>query len=441
MDSSQDRSSSVIGAGDEAEDAATTSFFFLWFHVSVITCLSYCVAYLMPHERNPSLFTQRLNWEAFTNTYGDRRDFKRHLRMSRVSFDKLLSYLRKDLDEGNEYMASLRGGKILPEIQLYCCIRWLAGGMYSDIYLFTGISCSSFYRVCWKVIDAINSADELKISFPKTREECAQAAAGFRSISFSGCIDNCVAVVDGYLLDIITPSKDEAKNVRSYFSGHYQRYGVNIQAACDHMSRFVFLAMAGPGVMGDRDAIRECGLFDLIEALPAIFTVIGDCAYMATEHMAPIYAGAQRSQQKYDAFNFYASQLRIRIEMAFGIMAKKWGILNRPLSVKLSNIKYLISAIARLHNYCIDERILEGGCPISTREDWEMTVTKQSLRAEAAQLDSLTKITGASHNRENMARKIYSTMNLRRPDNNTLVQEHRQQDHVVGTFATNFAPI
>jgi hypothetical protein len=51
------------------------------------------------------------------------------------------------------------------------------------------------------------------------------------------------------------------------------------------------------------------------------------------------------------------SQLRIRIEMAFGLILKKRGILSRPFSIKLENIKHLIIAIGRLHNYCIDERI------------------------------------------------------------------------------------
>ena len=58
-----------------------------------------------------------------------------------------------------------------------------------------------------------------------------------------------------------------------------------------------------------------------------------------------------------DNFNFFASQLRIRIEMAFGLMVKKWGILARPLTIKLKNVKRLMIAIARLHNYCIDERL------------------------------------------------------------------------------------
>ena len=55
------------------------------------------------------------------------------------------------------------------------------------------------------------------------------------------------------------------------------------------------------------------------------------------------------------------SQCRIWIEMAFGIMKQKWGILNTPLRIKLSNVKRLMICLARLHNFTINERLRLGG--------------------------------------------------------------------------------
>lgn len=412
--------SSVQAAAVDSVAMEDVDIVVAWVFLCTAVCAGHWTLCMCRESRNPSLFTQRLNWEAFVATYGDRRDYKRHMRMTRTSFDKLLSFIRNDLEK-DQHMAWLRGGPILPEIMLYCCIRWLAGGMYSDIYMFTGVSRSSFYRSVWVVIHAINKCVELNMKFPHTNEEAAAAAAGFRQISFRGCIDNCVAVVDGYLVEIITPSKKEAGNVRSYFSGHYQCYGVNVQAACDHLCRFVFIGVAGPGVMGDRDGIQECGLYAMIERLGCLFTVIGDCAYKATEHMAPIYAGEYRKDTKYDAYNFYASQLRIRIEMAFGMMAKKWGILNRPLGIKLKNVKHLIVAIGKLHNFCINERICDnnGGYTEPRRQDWEMTIHDQSVRAESANLEALANgLDGWSLNRERMALKIYRA-GYKRPSKNS----------------------
>jgi hypothetical protein len=186
-------------------------------------------------------------------------------------------------------------------------------------------------------------------------------ASGFESISTNGCITNCVAAVDGYLLSIDTPTKKEAKNVCSFFFGHYQTHGLNIQAACDHHCRFSFIAVAGPGSMGDREATRQCGLYDLIKNLPGSFAVIGDCAYEPTEHLTPIYGGNEGRRKDNDTYNFFASQLRIRIEMAFGLMVRKWCILQHPSHVPLKHIKYMMVAIAKLHNFCINEWIQTMG--------------------------------------------------------------------------------
>jgi|Transcript_17619 hypothetical protein len=131
---------------------------------------------------------------------------------------------------------------------------------------------------------------------------------------------------------------------------------MNIQAVSDHLCRFIYFSVAGPGVMGDRDACKEVDLYDLIEMLPVGYCIISDCAYDPTEHMVPVYGSAQRLRAVYDNFNYYASQLRICIEMAFGLMQMKWGVLNHSVGVSLKNAKWMIMAIARLHNFVINER-------------------------------------------------------------------------------------
>jgi DDE superfamily endonuclease len=305
--------------------------------------------------RNVSVFDQRLLWDQFVSRYGGTKDLKRQLRMKVSSFAKIVTWISKDLDVDND-MASLRGGSISPEICLYLTIRFLSGASYLDVRFFTEISTASFYRFLWRTILAIRKCQFLAINFPYTAEEVKIAAKGFTSISSNSAIYTCVAVVDGYNLQIITPPKKEAKNVRSFFSGHYQTSGFNIQAACDLNCRFVFLGVAGPGNLGDREAVNAVPLGDMIESLPGLFCVIGDCAYTPTEHFVAIFRGENAQLPINDNFNFYASQLRIRIEMAFGLMVKKWGILHRPLSIKLRNVSKLIVVIGQLHNFCINAK-------------------------------------------------------------------------------------
>jgi hypothetical protein len=272
------------GLFDDDDDDFAYNYFFWTGGTAVVM---YLIGVLTSREeRAKSVFVQRLDWEALLERHGSKQFFKRHLRMEKTSFDKLLSYIKDDI-QPNAVMAALRGGAIIPEIRLYCTLRWLAGGSYSDVMLLSGISKSSFYRVVWQTVQAIATSKDtnLQIRFPQTEEECKEAAGGFESVSHRGVIRNCVSVVDGFLLGIQTPPKSKVSNVRSFFSGHYKCSGLNVQAAGDHQSRFTYIAVAGPGVMGDNDALGECKLGELIEKLPPGYVVIGDAAYTPTEHM------------------------------------------------------------------------------------------------------------------------------------------------------------
>jgi hypothetical protein len=322
-----------------------------------------------PMIRSISIKHQRYKWKQYIKKYGNNPRFvKRHLRMTLISFNKLLSYIKAELVV-NEFQAARRGGAILPELCLFCTLRWLAGSSYLDIYCITGVSIASFYRVVYKTLRAIAHCHQLEIIFPQTRLECHKLAGDFEKISYNAAIINCVGCIDGYLLRIPTPPKKWAGNVRSFFSGHYQCSGINIQAVCDSRCRFLYFGMAAPGSANDRDAIKECEAYQLIHNLPSGFVVIGDAAYEASEHLVPMYYGQHRKVEDCDNFNFYASQCRIRIEMAFGLMQMKWGILWRPLRVQLTNMKFIMIAIARLHNFTIDEGITS---------DWDISMIEES---------------------------------------------------------------
>jgi hypothetical protein len=81
------------------------------------------------------------------------------------------------------------------------------------------MSSSSFYRILWKTIEAINNCSDpyIKIKFPKTEPECNTLAKGFMSVSTNGCIQNCVAAIDGYLLAINAPAKKKMELMSDLF--------------------------------------------------------------------------------------------------------------------------------------------------------------------------------------------------------------------------------
>ena len=73
------------------------------------------------------------------------------------------------------------------------------------------------------------------------------------------------------------------------------------------------------------------------------------------------FTGGHRSDPAKDAYDFFLSQLRIQIEMSFGLLTNKWRILQAPLHVSLKLSSEILMSCGRLHNFCINEDGLKGG--------------------------------------------------------------------------------
>lgn len=241
--------------------------------------------------------------------------------MDEGSFDHLLELLRSDL-QVDALMSTVRTGEapISAEVVLHCTLRWLAGGSYLDICTIGHISHASFYRCLYKGVNAITTCPALAIKLPRTHEEIERTAAEFAECSHEAVFDGCVGCIDGMLVRIKSPSSSSTANVRSYFSGHYYAMGLTI---CDAKCRFTYFAIAAPGGSSDIHALRQTSLSQYINSLPCGRYVIGDCAYVPSEHLLTPFSGTQKQTPKNDSYNFYLSQLRIKIEQAFGLMTTK----------------------------------------------------------------------------------------------------------------------
>ena len=80
--------------------------------------------------------------------------------------------------------------------------------------------------------------------------------------------------------------------------------------------------------------------------------------------MATLYpnVSCNPNQRSKDNYNFYHSQLCIHIVCAFGMLLQKWGLLQiaMPRNLSLKKINAIINALAKLHNFCMEEsEILE----------------------------------------------------------------------------------
>ena len=131
---------------------------------------------------------------------------------------------------------------------------------------------------------------------------------------------------------------------------------MNVQAVCDFDCKFTYASISCPGNVSDLLAFEESRLNEYVEALPIGIYVIGDNAYCDSEHCLTPFVGSAANSEE-DAYNFFLSQLRIIIEMSFGLLVSKWRIFKRSLEIDLQHVPLLVLCAMKLHNFCITKRL------------------------------------------------------------------------------------
>jgi hypothetical protein len=223
-----------------------------------------------------------------------------------------------------------------------------------------GISHSDVYESVWTVVNAVNMHPEFVIKYPESEEEQQKVADGFKAISSAG-FSCCAGAIDGILIWIKRPSMQDCKksgcDAMKFLCGRKEKFGLNCQAVADARGKFLDMSIVFPGSTSDCLAFEGSALYKRLEKglLKSGLCLFGDNAYINSPFMATPYAG--RTSLWHDSYNFHHSQLRIRIECAFGIFLQRWGILRAaiPNRISVSKTISLVMALAKLHNFCIDE--------------------------------------------------------------------------------------
>ena len=295
----------------------------------------------------------RIEWEDHVHQLIHEDKFEREYRMSLFAHDQLVEMLAPILQRV-EYNSRGSTGPILVEHIVAIGLRALAGGRIPDLRHIIGASTSATYKAFDDFVNAVNAAPELDIKFPISSESWKEVNDGFTAKSSDGIMQGCVGAIDGYFQRIQTPQRQEVGNVTSYYSGHYESHGVNCQACVRSNLSFMYFGIISPGSTNDNISYpMAAGLRDTVESLPTGMYCVADAAYTLHENLLIPYTGLDRRDPVHDAFNFYMSQLRIRVEMSFGLLTNKFRILKGRMVGSLDRITAIVMASARLHNYVI----------------------------------------------------------------------------------------
>jgi DDE superfamily endonuclease len=222
-----------------------------------------------------------------------------------------------------------------------------------------GISHSEVYTSVWRVVDAVNKCNNLRIEFPDDHDEQHRLARGFRERS-QAHFDCCVAAIDGLLIWTERPSNEDCRKAKcgpkKFFCGRKKKFGLNLMGTVDYLGRFLDVQIQHPASTSDFLAFATSDLkakLDQPGFLSRGLVIFGDNAYSNSEYMVTPFKGSKLGSSQ-DSFNFYHSQLRIHVECAFGRLVHRWGVLRRPISqsIGIKKTGTMVLALCRLHNFC-----------------------------------------------------------------------------------------
>ena len=132
--------------------------------------------------------------------------------MTKDSFFRLFDIIELFLPDPGKYFSRVPNGTISKEARLCIAIRAFAGGDKFDIAEIYCVNESEVNRSMWFVVDAINNARELDISYPTCHIQQSIIVRGFKEKSTIN-IDNCTGAIDGILIWINKPTTPDTKDV------------------------------------------------------------------------------------------------------------------------------------------------------------------------------------------------------------------------------------
>jgi DDE superfamily endonuclease len=165
----------------------------------------------------------------------------------------------------------------------------------------------------------------------------------------------CCGALDGLAVKIQEPSRNEISNSAAYYN-RKGFFALNLQGLCDYEYRFLYVSVTTPGSSHDIMALEMSSLGRLLkrsDGIPEGHWIAGDEAYTCTNRLLTPWPGRGMDASR-DCFNYWLSSARIHIEKAFGMLVGRWGILWRPMRLRVAKASQVALVCCKLHNFIID---------------------------------------------------------------------------------------
>ena len=244
---------------------------------------------------------------------------------------------------GNYSLPPIPNGPIQTSVRLACVIRYFAGGCPYDMMAIYGVSYVEVMTSVWTVVESVNKYKPFDIQYPKDHAKQQEIAREFEAVS-GVRFNNCAGAIDGVIIWISKPSEKDATEAETarqkLFCARKNKFGLNMQAVSDVRGRILDMSIKLGGASSDCLAFEASDLFQNLESgglLQDGLVLLGDNAYINSPYMATPFPNVSRGAE--DIYNFYHSQLRIRVECCFGQLVHRWGMLRSAIPYNITITK------------------------------------------------------------------------------------------------------
>jgi len=166
---------------------------------------------------------------------------------------------------------------------------------------------------------------------------------------------NCIGAVDGTHIDVFVPTSEQAP-----FRTRKQKLSQNVLAVCNWDMHFTDVLSGAEGSRNDSALLVEAMQLGAVK-VPKGKYILGDAGFSSSDHCLIPYrstryhlrewgAANRRPRNKEELFNHRHSRARNIIERIFGVLKRRFAILNTPRPFKMQAQADVVRALCVLHN-------------------------------------------------------------------------------------------
>lgn len=188
--------------------------------------------------------------------------------------------------------------------------------------------------------------NNIMFQVPATSDEWKNIEYGFRTRwNFPGC----VGALDGKHVVIRAPPGSGS----DYFN-YKNSYSIVLMALVDSDYCFLYVDVGAKGRGSDGGIFQNSSLYNALEtnslAIPNNFIILADDAFPLKKYIMKPYSRRNLTPAE-RIYNYRLSRARRAVENAFGILASKFRLFEKPISLKLETLDKVVLACCAIHNW------------------------------------------------------------------------------------------